>query len=62
MVADRKTYYLLPPWVDNWLHEEHLAHYIAEVIDQLDLSRLTRQCAWRGSKAHHPSTLLSILI
>jgi transposase len=62
IVTDRKTDYLLPPSVDNWLNEDHLARYIVEVVDQLDLSRLTRQYAGRGSKAHHPATLLSILI
>ena len=62
IVADRKTDYLLPPSVDDWLNEDHLARYIVEVVDQLDLSRLTLQYAGRGSKAHHPATLLSILI
>ena len=62
IVADRKTDYLLPPSIDDWLNEDHLARYIVEVVDQLDLSRLTRQYAGRGSKAHHPATLLSILI
>lgn len=62
IVTDRKTDYLLPPSVDDWLNEDHLARYIVEVVDQLDLSRLTRQYAGRGSKAHHPATLLSILI
>jgi transposase len=32
------------------------------VVDQLDLSNLTRQYAGRGSKAHHPATLLAILV
>lgn len=62
IVTDRKTDYLLPPSVDDWLNEDHLARYIVEVVDQRDLSRLTRQYAGRGSKAHHPATLLSILI
>lgn len=62
ILSDRKTDYLLPPSVDDWLNEDHLARYIVEVVDQLDLSRLTRQYAGRGSKAHHPATLLSILI
>ncbi len=53
---------LAPPAVDDWLNEDHLARYIVEVVDQLDLRRLTRQYAGRGSKAHHPATLLSILI
>jgi transposase len=62
IVADRKTDYLLPPSVDDWLNEGHLARFVVEVVDQLDLSSLTRQYAGRGSKAHHPATLLAILV
>jgi transposase len=62
IVADRKTDYLLPPSLDDWLNEDHLARFIVEVIDQLDLSNLTRQYAGCGSKAHHPATLLAILV
>lgn len=62
VVADRKTGYLLPPSVDDWLNQAHLARFVVEVVDQLDLSNLTRQYAGRGSKAHHPATLLSILV
>src|ERR1035437_1087446 len=60
--TDRKTAYLLPPSVDDWLNEDHLARFVVEVIDGLDLSNLTRQYAGRGSKAHHPATLLAILV
>lgn len=60
--ADRKTDYLLPPSVDDWLNEDHLARFVVEVIDGLDLSNLTRQYAGRGSKAHHPASLLAILV
>jgi len=62
IVADRQTDYLLPPSVDDWLNQDHLARFIVEVIDQLDLSKLTRQYAGRGSKAYHPATLLAILV
>ena len=62
VTVDRKTGYLMPPSVDDWLDEDHLARFIVEVIDQLDLSELTRQYAGRGSKAHHPATLLAILV
>ena len=60
--TDRKTDYLLPPSVDDWLNEDHLARFVVKVVDQLDLSNLTRQYAGRGSKAHHPATLLAILV
>jgi transposase len=62
IVADRKTDYLLPPSLDDWLNQDHLARFIVEVIDQLDLSQLTRAYAGRGSKAYHPATLLAILV
>lgn len=60
--TDRKTDYLLPPSIDDWLNEDHLARFVVEVIDQLDLSNLTRKYAGRGSAAHHPATLLAILV
>ena len=62
ILTDRKTDYLLPPSVDDWLTQDHLARFVVEVIDGLDLSKLTRQYAGRGSKAHHPATLLAILV
>ena len=62
IVTDRKTDYLLPPSLDDWLNQDHLARFIVEVVDQLDLSQLTRQYAGRGSKAHHPATLLALLV
>ena len=37
---DRKTGYLLPPSVDEWLPEIHLARFIFEVIDELDLGQV----------------------
>lgn len=60
--ADRETPYLLPPSLDEWLPAHHLARFIAEVIEQLDLSRLTRRYAGRGSAAHHPALLLALLV
>ena len=62
ILTDRKTDYLLPPSVDDWLTQDHLARFVVEIIDGLDLSNLTRQYAGRGSKAHHPATLLALLV
>jgi transposase len=59
---DRDTAYLLPPSVDEWLPQDHLARFVVEVIDKLDLSELVRQYAGRGSDAHHPAVLLGLLI
>jgi transposase len=62
IIADRETAYLLPPSVDDWLPEGHLARFVLEVVSQLDLSELTGQYTGRGSAAHHPEVLLSLLL
>ena len=36
--SDRLTSFLLPPSVDEWLPERHLARFIVEVIENLDLT------------------------
>lgn len=60
--VNRHQQYLLPPSVDEWLPDNHLARFIAEIIDQLDLSQLTSRYRGRGSAAHHPSVLLALLV
>jgi transposase len=52
----------LPPSVQDGLPERHLACFVVEVLDQLNLSRLDSRYAGRGSAAHHPSLLLGLLI
>jgi transposase/IS5 family transposase len=59
---DRDTDYLLPPSVQEWLPESHLARYVVDIVEGLDLSELERAYAGRGSDAYHPATLLSLLI
>lgn len=59
---DRDSEYLFPPSVQDWLPENHLARYVANVIESLDLSALEQQYAGHGSEAYHPASLLSLLI
>ena len=35
---DRDTDYLLPPSVQEWLPKSHLARYVVDVVEGLDLS------------------------
>jgi len=60
--ADRQTSYLLPPSVEEWLPEAHLARFVVEVVDGLDLGGLVSAYRGRGSEAHHPSVLLGLLV
>ena len=59
---DRDSKYLFPPSVQDWLPETHLARYIANVIESIDLSGIERAYAGRGSDAYHPASLMSLLI
>src|SRR6202034_991636 len=61
-VIDRKSGYVLPPSVDEWLPERHLARFIGEVIDDLDLGRMSRAYRGTGEAPYHPRLLLGILI
>lgn len=59
---DRTTGFLLPPSVDEWLPERHLARFVVEVIDRLDLSGMTRAYRGSGSASYHPALLLGLLV
>ena len=61
-LIDRETDYLLPPSVQDWLPESHLARYVVDVVEGLDLSAIEGAYAGRGSDAYHPARLLSLLI
>jgi transposase len=59
---DRDIDFLLPPSVQEWLPEAHLARYVVEVVEGLDLRELEQAYAGRGSEPYHPATLLALLI
>ena len=48
VTVNRSTDYLLPPSVDDWLPRKHLARFVVEVVEQLDLSALAKAYAGRG--------------
>ncbi len=57
VTVDRGTDYLLPPSVEDWLPAGHLARFVVEIVERLDLLGMERVYASRGSDAHHPSVL-----
>src|SRR3954449_8128620 len=59
---DRETGFLLPPSVDEWLPKTHLARFVVEVIDGLDLSEMTKSYRGSGSASYHPAVLLGIVV
>lgn len=59
---DRETRFLLPPSVDEWLPETHLARFVVEVIERLDLSTMVGSYRGSGSASYHPALLLGLLV
>jgi Transposase domain (DUF772) len=59
---DRNIGFLLPPSVDEWLPERHLARFVVEVIDRLDQRAMSGRYRGSGSASYHPALLLSILV
>ncbi len=50
---DRDTGFLLPSSVDEWLPERHLARFVVEVIDGLDVSAMSKSYRGAGSASYH---------
>ena len=60
--TDRETGFLMPPSVDEWLPERHLARFIVEAVEGLDLRGMSGSYRGSGSASYHPTVLLSILV
>ena len=60
--TDRVTSFLLPPSIDEWLPERHLARFVVEVIEGLDLSAMSKSYRGTGSASYHPAPLLGLLV
>src|ERR1700685_3239937 len=60
--SDRLTSFLMPPSVDEWLPQRHLARFVVEVIDGLDLSELVKAYRGSGSASYHPAMLLGLMV
>jgi transposase len=55
---------LLPPDLREWLREDHLALYISDVVDQMDLSEILNvyEGDLRGRPPYHPAMMVKLLI
>src|SRR4030066_1690689 len=58
----RDMNYLFPPSMSDWLPEHHLARFIVEIVEQLDLKAMERAYGTSGSDPYHPALLLSVLV
>ncbi len=54
---------LLPPSIEEWLPEHHLARFVSEVVDELDLSAIEDTYSEeRGYPPYHPRMMTKLLL
>ncbi len=55
---------LLPPSLRDWLPEDHLAYFVSDVVDALDLSAITTvyEDEERGYPPYHPVMMTKVLV
>jgi transposase len=57
--------FLLPPSLQDWLPEDHLARFVADVMNELDLSAIYAEYErsdGRGLSAYHPLLMTRVLL
>ena len=54
--------FLLPPSLREWLPTDHLAYFVSDLVDQLDLSAITApyEHEERGYPQYHPVMLTKV--
>ena len=60
--TDRLTGFLMPRSIEEWLPQRHLARFVVEVIDGLDLTVMSKSYRGTGSACYHPAALLGLLV
>jgi transposase len=61
VTIDRDTPYLLPPSIQDYLPEDHLARFVVEMVDLLDMRGILGVYAGKGKKPYHPAMLVAVL-
>lgn len=63
-MCDRETLFLLPPSLQEWLPQDHLAWFLLDAIEPMDLSpfHAAHRDDGKGQRAHHPEIMLAVLL
>ena len=56
--------YLMPPSLKDWLPKDHLAYFIMDLGDQLDLSEIIDSYtkSSKGAPAYHPKMMTDLYL
>jgi transposase len=61
-LINRDMAFLMPPSVDEWLPQRHLARFVVEVIEGLDLRSMSGSYRGSGEASYPPQLLLGLII
>jgi len=64
LACDREQSWLMPPSLREWLPEEHLAWFVLDAVEEMDLAAFYgayRQDGW-GRAAHDPAMMVALLL
>lgn len=53
---------LLPPDLRDWLPEDHMVHFILDVVQSMDISGFSVNVRGTGSRQYPPSMMLALLV
>lgn len=59
--ADRDQVSFMPHDLNDWLPERHLARFVVDIVDKMDLSRVYSLYSGKGSTPYDPKLLLSLI-
>jgi transposase len=61
--TNRETPFIFPPSIEDWLPEDHLARFIVDIVNRLDLSDIHSGYSeqTKGQKAYEPAMMVSLI-
>lgn len=64
LACDREQDYLMPVSLSEWLPVDHLAYFVCDAVDQMDLSafRADYRANGQGAAAHDPAMMVALLV
>ncbi len=61
VASNRNQPFLMPPSIEDWLPQKHLARFVVEIVQELDLSNIYKHYSGQGKDAYDPKAMLSLL-
>jgi len=59
--TNRDQGFLLPPNINDWLPQKHMARYIVDIVEQLDMSAIYKEYSSKGNRGYDPRMLLALI-